>query len=249
MRKLSGWELVKKAVMPCNSVVNKVKMDKIKSNLVKAEKIAVRLFAEIEERNLIVAGKDEETLNKEVFKLAKEVFNIEKHWHKRIVRSGANTLYPYKENPPNKIIQEDDILFFDFGPIIENWEADVGRTYVIGKDPLKLKLKKDIEIAWKETKNWFDTQTEVKASKLYEFAQNKATQYGWEFGGEIAGHLIGEFPHETLEPDTYQLYVHPNNHNNMLELDSNGQKRNWILELHFVDKTTKIGGFYEQLLT
>ena len=61
MRKLAGWELVKKAVMPCNSVVNKVKMDKIKSNLVKAEKIAVRLFAEIEERNLIVAGKDEET--------------------------------------------------------------------------------------------------------------------------------------------------------------------------------------------
>ena len=130
MRKLAGWELVKKAVMPCNSVVNKVKMDKIKSNLVKAEKIAVRLFAEIEERNLIVAGKDEETLNKEVFKLAKEVFNIEKHWHKRIVRSGANTLYPYKENPPNKIIQEDDILFFDFGPIIENWEADVGLSLI-----------------------------------------------------------------------------------------------------------------------
>jgi Xaa-Pro aminopeptidase len=158
-------------------------------------------------------------------------------------------LHPYKENPPNKFIQKDDILFFDFGPIIENWEADLGRTYVIGKDPIKLKLKNDIEIAWQETKNWFDKQTKVKASSLFEFAVNKAKEYGWEFGGEIAGHLIGKFPHERLEPENYQLYVHPDNHNDMFELDSNGQKRNWILEMHFIDKENKIGGFYEQLLT
>jgi len=223
-------------------------MDLIKSNLIKAEKIAIELFNEVENRNLIVDGKDEETLNREIFKLAKELFGIEKHWHKRIVRSGENTLHPYKENPPNKFIQKDDILFFDFGPIIENWEADLGRTYVIGKDPIKLKLKNDIEIAWHETKNWFDKQTELKASELFDFAKNKAIKYGWEFGGEIAGHLIGEFPHERLEPGNYQLYVHPENQNNMFELDANGQKRNWILELHFVDKENKIGGFYEQLL-
>ena len=112
----------------------------------------------------MLVGKDEETLNKEVFQIksphqnninidllaAKELFDIDKHWHKRIVRCGENTLYPYKENPPNKVIQDNDILFFDFGPIIENWEADLGRTYVIGNDPMKLKLKKDIETerAW-----------------------------------------------------------------------------------------------------
>lgn len=224
-------------------------MDIVKSNLIRAEIIALELFNEAEVRRLIVAGKDEETLNKEIFNLAKELFGIEKHWHKRIVRSGENTLHPYKENPPNKIIQEDDILFFDFGPIIENWEADLGRTYVLGNDPLKLKLKNDIEKAWHETKNWFDEQSELKASKLFEFAENKAKQYGWEFGGEIAGHLIGEFPHEKLEPGNYQLYVHPENHNNMFELDMNGQPRNWILEMHFVDRKNKIGGFYEQLLT
>ncbi|WP_109853406.1 hypothetical protein [Aquimarina sp. AU58] len=116
-------------------------------------------------------------------------------------------------------------------------------------ESLVLELKKDIEIAWQETKNWFDKQTELKASKLFEFAENKAIEYGWEFGGEIAGHLIGEFPHERLEPGNYKLYVHPDNHNDMFELDSNGQKRNWILEMHFIDKKNKIGGFYEQLLT
>jgi Xaa-Pro aminopeptidase len=223
-------------------------MNEVKSNLIKAEKIALELFKEIENRNLIIVGKDEETLNKDIFILAKELFKIEKHWHKRIVRCGDNTLYPYKENPPNKIIQENDILFFDFGPIIENWEADLGLTYVIGSDPLKHKLKSDIEKAWQETKSWFNQQTDLKASQLFKFAVEKAKEYGWEFGGEIAGHLIGEFPHERLEQGNYQLYVHPDNHNNMFELDANGQNRYWILEMHFVDKENNIGGFYEQLL-
>ena len=86
-------------------------MNEVKLNLIKAEKIAVDLFKEIENRNLIIAGKDEETLNKEIFSLAKELYKIEKHWHKRIVRCGENTLYPYDENPPNKFIQENDIIF------------------------------------------------------------------------------------------------------------------------------------------
>ena len=60
-------------------------MDIVKSNLIKAEKIAIELFKEVEERQLIVAGKDEETLNKEIFNLAKELFGIEKHLHKKIV--------------------------------------------------------------------------------------------------------------------------------------------------------------------
>ncbi|HKC36646.1 MAG TPA: hypothetical protein VKB95_11310, partial [Chitinophagaceae bacterium] len=66
---------------------------------------------------------------------------------------------------------------------------------------------------------------------------------------EIAGHLIGEFPHERLEPGNYQLYVHPDNHNDMFLPGANGNKREWILELHFVDTEKQIGGFFEQLLT
>src|SRR5580765_2959519 len=117
-----------------------------KSKLVEAEHIAKQLFKAIEERQLIKPGKSESQLNEEVFKLAEELFGIQKYWHKRIVRSGVNTLVPYDENPPDLIIQEDDILFLDFGPILEEWEADFGRTYVIGNDPDKHKLKKDIEL-------------------------------------------------------------------------------------------------------
>jgi hypothetical protein len=223
-------------------------MTDIKQNLIKAENIALQLFNCVETQQLIVAGKDEKTLNIEIFKLAKELFNIDKHWHKRIVRSGENTLEPYSENPPNRVIEKDDILFFDFGPIIEHWEADLGRTYVIGNDPLKHKLKQDIEVAWHETKQWFSQHTTLKASELFAYAENKAKAFGWEFGGEIAGHLIGEFPHEKLAPNSSQLYIHPDNHNDLFALDKNNQQRHWILELHFIDREHKIGGFYEQLL-
>src|SRR5450432_3918116 len=125
-----------------------------KFKLIEAENIAQQLFNAIEERQLIKQGKSENELNEEVFKLAEELFGIQKFWHKRIVRSGVNTLVPYDENPPDLIIQEDDILFLDFGPILEEWEADFGRTYVLGNDPLKHKLKNDIELAWHEAKNW-----------------------------------------------------------------------------------------------
>ena len=93
-------------------------MSTTKTKLLWAENVAIQLFKSVEDRNLIAAGKSEQQLNAEVFKLAYELFGIEKHWHKRIVRSGANTLLPYKENPPDLVIQENDILFFDFGPII-----------------------------------------------------------------------------------------------------------------------------------
>jgi Metallopeptidase family M24 len=224
-------------------------MNTSKLKLVEAENLAIELFETVERRNLIEPGKSEEQLNTDVFNLASELFGIEKHWHKRIVRSGANTLLPYNENPPDLLIQENDILFFDFGPIIEDWEADLGRTYVLGNDPKKIKLKHDVEKAWQEIKEWFDSQTELKASNLFKFTLQKANEYGWEFGGEIAGHLIGQFPHEKLEPGNYQLYVHPENHNDMFLPDPNGKKRHWILEIHFVDRENQIGGFFEQLLT
>jgi len=224
-------------------------MDAVKSKLQEAEQKAAHLFQIAEQRGLIVAGKTEKQLNGEVFELAKELFGIEKYWHKRIIRSGPNTLQPYNENPPDLMIQQDDILFFDFGPIFEDWEADFGRTYVIGNDPMKLKLKKDIELAWQEGKEWFHRQTSLTGAEFYHYAVGLAGRYGWTYGGEIAGHLIGQFPHERLETGNYGLYVHPGNHHDMLVPDTDGRQRHWILEIHFVDTGRQIGGFFEQLLT
>jgi hypothetical protein len=224
-------------------------MTTTKEKLMEAESKALQLFETIEARGLVAAGKSEKQLNEEIFSLAYELFGIEKYWHKRIIRAGANTLRPYDDNPPDLIIQENDILFLDFGPVFEDWEADFGRTYVIGNDPCKLKLKNDIELAWYETKDWFGMQTKLIASDFYQYIMGVTRKYGWEYGGQLGGHLIGQFPHEKLEPKNYGLYVHPENHNDMFLPDANGQKRHWILEIHFIDREKEIGGFFEQLLT
>jgi Xaa-Pro aminopeptidase len=219
-----------------------------KAQLIEAERKATELFKAIEDRGLIQSGKSEKQLNTEVFDLAFELFGIKKYWHKRIVRSGPNTLRPYDDNPPDLILQEDDIVFLDFGPVFEDWEADFGRTYVIGNDAYKHKLKADIERAWYEAKLWFSEQTKLTGAEFYHYVVELARTYGWTFGGEIAGHLIGNFPHEKLEPQNYSLYIHPENTNDLFLPDANGDKRHWILEIHFIDAQKQIGGFFEQLL-
>ena len=176
------------------------------------------------------------------------MFGIEKYWHKRIVRAGINTLSPYDDNPPDLIVQKDDILFIDFGPVFEDWEADFGRTYVIGNDLYKHKLKNDIEIAWFEAKEWFSLQTSLTGAAFHQYIVELALKYGYTYGGQLAGHLIGHFPHERLDPKNYGLYVHPGNPNDMFLPDSKGNERHWILEIHFVDAEKQIGGFFEQLL-
>lgn len=219
-------------------------IDKLKET----ETFATQLFEAIELRNLIRAGKSEKELNQEIYDLAYEMFGIKKYWHKRIVRAGINTLSPYDDNPPNLVLQEDDILFLDFGPVFEDWEADFGRTFVIGNDASKHKLKLDIEKAWYEVRDWFVKQNSLTGSEFYSHILSVTQKFGYDYGGQLAGHLIGHFPHEKLEPKNYGLYVHPENPNDMFLPDKEGNNRHWILEIHFVDRKKQIGGFFEQLL-
>ena len=223
-------------------------MMEILQELILAEKKASELFEEIEDRDLIIPGKSEKQLNTEIFELAYELFGIEKFWHKRIVRAGENTLHPYDENPPDRIIEADDIIFFDFGPVFEEWEADFGRTYVLGNDPFKLKIKSDAEQMWYQVRSWSQQQNNLTSSQLYNHCVDSALNYGWEFGGEIAGHIVGQFPHERIGNNLIELYVHPKNNDLLSKPDEKGLQRNWILEIHLVDRAKNIGAFFEQLM-
>lgn len=214
-----------------------------------AEKKAEQLFREVEENGILREGVTEKQINREIYDLAFQMFGIKKYWHKRIVRAGKNTLYPYRENPPNLTVSKEDIIFLDFGPIFEEWEADFGRTFVLGADPIKLKLQKDIAQAWEEGKAYFHSKPNITGSELFSYACDLASKYGWEYGGPHAGHLIGEFPHEEIQGEEVENYIHPDNHIPMRDLDKNGQPRDWILEIHFIDRELEIGGFFEQLLT
>jgi Xaa-Pro aminopeptidase len=225
-------------------------MNDVRQQLFLAEQKAKALFKAVEERGLIVHGKTEKQLSDEIVQIARDDFGAENHWGKKIVRTGINTLQPYSADPPDLIIQDGDILFFDFHPVFNGWEADLGRTYVIGNDPIKHKIRQDVEAAWYEGNDWYFKQEQLTGASFFKYACDLASRYGYEFGNAISGHIIGPFPHEQPDdPSDLCLDVHPDNPTDILQPDKYGHKRHWMLELHFVDREKKIGAFFEQLLT
>lgn len=216
--------------------------------LMDAQNKAAEMFEKIE-KTLLRSGVTEAALTKEIFELGAERYGCDKYWHKRIVRSGPNTLHPYEDNPADRMIEPDDILFVDLGPVFEKWEADFGRTYVLGDDPVKQRLRDSLEPAWHRVKARFQEDGDITGEKLYSLACEEAERQGYEFGGIHAGHLVGSFPHERIPRDKVVFYITKGNDNEMRSVDKHGHKRHWILEIHFVDKERQIGGFFEQLLT
>lgn len=148
------------------------------------------------------------------------------------------------------MIEADDILFIDLGPVFEAWEADFGRTFVLGDDPVKIRLRNSLEPVWKAAKSKFEAEPDMTGAGLYEIVCNLAREAGWEFGGEIAGHIVGHFPHERIPKDKTALYIIPGNDEPLRRLSTKtGLPLHWILEIHLVDRERQIGGFMEQLLT
>jgi Xaa-Pro aminopeptidase len=228
--------------------------DVIRSEDVRAERLldaqvkAEQLFAEIEARGLIRAGVGEREASDAVRDLAGEMFGVKGFWHKRIVRAGANTLLPYRENPPDGVITDDDIAFADFGPLFEEWEADFGRTFVIGADPVKLRLRDDLPRLFAAGRAYFEAHPDVTGAQLYDYVARISRDAGWEYGNAHCGHLVGEFPHEKIAGDMISNYIAPGSDEPMRRRDRSGRRCHWILEIHLVDRDRQIGGFYEQLL-
>ncbi|SIR87394.1 M24 family metallopeptidase [Williamsia sterculiae] len=218
------------------------------TNLLDAQRMAVGLFDAITEQGLIRPGVSERQVSDEVRDLAAEMYGVSRFWHKRIVRGGVNTLQPYRENPPDRTLTDDDIAFVDFGPVFEGWEADFGRTYVLGADPRKQALRDALPTIFDAGRCYFDSHPEVTGEELYQEVVRLAEQDGWEFGGEIAGHLVGEFPHEKIRGDEVLSYIAPGSTTPMRRLDGSGRPCHWILEIHLVDRDRGIGGFHEELL-
>ena len=219
------------------------------ARLLDAQAKAALLFTEIKERGLVAPGEGERAVSDRVRDLANEMFGTTRHWHKRIVRSGPNTLKPYKENPPDRVIGADDIVFADFGPIFEEYEADFGRTFVLGDDPVKHRLRDDLPEVFAAGRRFFENAPDITGEVLYTEVARLADKAGWELGGWHAGHLVGEFPHETIEGAHVESYVTPENDTPMRRTDKTGRACHWILEIHLIDRERGFGGFYEELLT
>jgi Xaa-Pro aminopeptidase len=216
--------------------------------LLDAQDKAARLFDEIERREMIRPGVGEKQLSDEIRELAERLLGVTGHWHRRIVRAGENTLQPFREHPPDRVIADGDIVFLDLGPIFEEWEADFGRTFVLGNDPEKLAIRDALPRVWLAGREHFESHPAITGAELYDYVVEQAHAEGFEFGSPIAGHLLGEFPHRKIVGKGAQWYVTPGSNKPMRRKDPNGLVCHWILEIHLNDTARGFGGFYEQLL-
>jgi len=216
--------------------------------LVEAQERAIALFEAVEETGVVQPGLTESAASDAIRDLAAERFGVRKHWHKRIIRSGPNTLHPYWENPPDRVIDDDDVVFADFGPIFEGWEADLGRTWALGDDPVKHRLCRDVVEIWDAGRAHFDANPDSTGEDLYREVVRLAEERGWTFGNRHCGHLIGQFPHENPEVRAEQDIM-IGNALPLRRLDASGRECHWILEIHLTDPERRIGAFHEQLLT
>ncbi len=224
-------------------------MDSIAQALLEAQNKAAALFDAVVAEGLIQPGKLESELSVDIHGLAKSRFGLRRHWHKRVVRAGPNTLLAYNDHCEDRRIEADDIVYLDFGPVFEEWEADFGRSYTLGADPVKQRLVADLSVAFQSGKTLFQRTPDLTAGQLYDYVADLAIEAGWQFGAPTAGHLIGQFPHETEPGSSRRFSIRHGNDLKLREPDKNGRERHWILEIHFVDRQRQIGGFLEELLT
>jgi Xaa-Pro aminopeptidase len=216
--------------------------------LVGAEQQALGLFDAIESAGLVAAGRTELEVEDDIGALALRDFGVRQHWHRRIVRAGPNTLTVAGDYPEIRTIAADDTVYLDLGPVFEEWEADIGRTYALGADPEKLRLVVDLERVFDRVQRHFYTSPDITGAELYAFAQRAADEAGWLFGGVIAGHVIGEYSHSVWPGEKDLKRIGPANPLPMRGPDHLGRERHWILEIHLVDRARTFGGFYERLL-
>jgi Xaa-Pro aminopeptidase len=223
-------------------------MDTTAESLLAAQGRAESLFDAVVASGVMRPGILESQLSKAIDALAREHYGLRRHWHRRIVRSGPNTVLTYYDGPSDRILEDGDLVVLDFGPVFGEWEADYGRTYLVGEDPVKARLIADVEAAFARGKARALADPDITAGALYDYVVGLAHEYGWQFGASSAGHLIGHFPHER-SVDKPGFVIKRGNPVGIHARDADGRPRHWILEIHFVDRAAGLGAFVEQLLT
>jgi Xaa-Pro aminopeptidase len=222
--------------------------DERRGRLEAAQIQALGLFDAIERENLVRPGVSERQIEDEIGELAARKFGVRKHWHRRIVRAGVNSVTVAGDNPPVRTIEADDVVYVDLGPVFEAWEADIGKSYVLGGDPQKHRLVADLPRLFEQVQAHYRGNPAISGAALYAFAQEAAAEKGWRFGGKIAGHIVSEFAHALIPSDKALNRIGPQNPNPMRDTDGKGRARHWILEIHLVAPDGSFGGFYERLL-
>lgn len=226
----------------------------IEDNLRKAQEISFQLLDKIDAENLVRAGRTEIQISADIGEMAQKHFGIMRHWHNPTVRSGPNTLIAGTRIPlSERMVCEDDIVYVDLGPILQQWKGDVGRTFCLGNDPAKKAICDDTRVVFEEAKSLFRSNNEMKAKELFWHVRKLAKGRGWSHNSSIAGHQIGCDPDDYFDDrissgNVTELLINADNEMKLNSTRPDGDRNLWVLEVHLVDENTRIGAFFEDLL-
>lgn len=218
------------------------------AQLTAAEDRALTMLAAIEAAGIVAPGRREGEVDAAIAALAEREFGVARHWHKRLVRAGLNTLCVFSDNPAERTLEANDTVYLDLGPVFEEWEADIGQTYALGADPARHALVAALPLVFEEIRTHANANPDISGADLYAFACARAKARGYIFGGKIAGHTLGEFPHLTWPGEREHTRIYPENPTRLSDPDHLGRQRFWIIEVHLLAPDRSFGGFYERLL-
>lgn len=189
-----------------------------------------------EAAKLVHPGMRESEAKRLVNRIQKEM-GSPKFWHPPQIRFGENTLLPFnKVGLKDPALGENDIFFFDIGPLFDDHEGDVGRSFAVGNDSEMRNCVKDVESIWHEVReHWLDQ--EVTGEKLYAFAAQAAERRGWRLSLEKAnGHRVADFPHAARARGSIEAFP------------KKPAANRWILEIQIRHPRRPFGAFFEDLL-
>lgn len=188
----------------------------------------------------IIPGMNEEEgqlLVKEVFKK----YGITHFWHPTKFRIGTNTTKTFRDiSNPETCCETGDLCFVDLGPIINEHEADFGRTFVVGgaltaRDSDFVKLINASESVFLSAAEAWKSKG-LTGLELLQFADQKCRELGYKINPLMAGHRLGDFPH------------HVHSKQKLFEFEGTPTENLWVLEIHVINENTQRGAFFEDIL-
>jgi Xaa-Pro aminopeptidase len=173
---------------------------------------------------------------KKIIQTIQTEMGAEKSWHPSQIRFGINSTLVFGERGEEQILRADDIYFFDIGPIFDGHEGDVGRPFVLGKDPEHARCCLDAEAIWHEVRDHWRSSRATGVA-LYDFARSRAQERGWELLLDKAnGHRIADFPHAARARGSIEGF------------EATPAPDRWILEIQIRHPERPFGAFFEDLL-
>jgi Xaa-Pro aminopeptidase len=161
---------------------------------------------------------------------------FEEDWTAPYLRFGANTRKRYGEpSEPGVVLGREDVWFVDVGPLWRNHECDFAETCVVGSDPERRRMVRDVhDIFDRTSRHWREAR--ATGVELYRYAAAQAGERGWQLDLEMAGHRVGVFPHAAFYDGT------------LAQADFTPSAGLWMLEIQLRHPDRPYSAFFEDLL-